>query len=177
MTVTIERYTFIQKVLHWLIALAVIVALGMGASLDWLGNGALKNQLYALHKATGILILGLMLLRVVVRIVFGAPPLPVNIPSWQRTAAAASHFLLYALILLMPIIGWAATSAYPAPIPFFGILDMPPLIGADRDLSKQLFAIHEWMSRGILALVGLHIAAALRHALIQKDGVFRRMWF
>ena len=177
MTVTIERYTFIQKLLHWLIALLVIGALGAGAALDWLDNGALKNQLYALHKATGMLILGLMLLRIAARIIFGAPPLPVSVPSWQRIAAAASHFLLYALILMMPVVGWAATSAFPAPIPFFGLFDVPPLIGADRDLSKQLFAIHYWMGKGILALVALHIAAALKHALIEKDGVLRRMWF
>ncbi len=177
MTPTIDRYTLIQKILHWLIALAVIGALGVGAALDWLGNGALGNQLYALHKATGMLILGLMLLRIVARIIFGAPPLPVSVPSWQRTAAAASHFLLYALILLMPVIGWAATSAFPAPIPFFGLFDVPALIGADRDLSKQLFAIHEWMGKAIFALVALHIAAALKHALVEKDGVLRRMWF
>ncbi len=175
MTVTIERYNFIQKLLHWLIALLVIGALGAGSALDWLDNGPLKNQLYALHKANGMLVLGLMLLRVVARIVFGAPPLPASVSSWQRTAAAASHFLLYALILLMPIVGWAATSAFPAPLPFFGLFEFPPLIGADRDLSKQLFEIHEIMGKVIIALVVVHIAAALQHAFIKKDGVLRRM--
>ena len=177
MTVTIEHYTFIQKLLHWIVALLVIGALGAGQALDWLDNGALKNQLYALHKATGMLILALMALRIVARIVFGTPSLPVSVPPWQRTAAAASHFLLYALILLMPIVGWAATSAFPAPLPFFGLFEFPPLIGADRDLSKQLFAIHHWMGKAILALVFLHIAAALKHAFIEKDGILRRMWF
>lgn len=174
---TADRYTLVQKVLHWIIALAVIGALGVGASLDWLASGALKNQLYALHKATGMLILGLMILRVGARLVFGAPPLPADVPGWQRTAAAASHFLLYALILAMPVVGWAATSAFPAPLPFFGLFEVPPLIGADRDLSKQLFVIHEWMGKAIFALVLIHIGAALQHALVKKDGVLRRMWF
>ena len=177
MTVTQERYTLVQKILHWLIALAVIGALGAGQAIDWLDDGPLKTQLYALHKATGMLILGLMLLRIVARIVFGAPPLPISIPSWQRTASAATHFLLYALILLMPIVGWAATSAFPAPIPFFGLFEVPPLIGGDRELSKQLFDIHHWMGKAIFLLVALHIGAALKHGLIDKDGVFRRMWF
>ena len=174
---TAERYTLIQKILHWLIALCVIGALGVGASLDWLENGALKNSLYALHKATGMLILGLMLLRLMARIVFGAPPLPPDVPSWQRTAAAGSHLLLYVLILLMPVVGWAATSAYPAPIPFFGLFDVPPLIGKDRALSEQLFAIHSIMGKAIFALVALHIGAALHHGIVRKDGVLRRMWF
>ena len=174
---TAERYTLVQKLLHWLIALCVIGALAVGASLDWLENGAFKNGLYDLHKATGMLILGLMLLRLVARIVFGAPPLPPDVPSWQRTAAAGSHLMLYVLILLMPVVGWAATSAFPAPIPFFGLFDVPPLIGADRDLSKQLFAIHHWMGITILALVALHIGAALHHEIVKKDGVLRRMWF
>jgi len=174
---TADRYTFIQKVLHWIIALAVIGALGAGAALDWLGNGALKNQMYALHKATGMLILGLMIARVAMRLVFGAPPLPVETPTWQKRAAGASHLALYALILAMPVVGWAATSAFPAPIPFFGLFDVPPLIGADRDLSKQLFWIHGVMGKAIFAIVAIHIGAALHHGLVKKDGVLRRMWF
>ncbi len=177
MTVTDQHYTFIQKALHWLIALTVLGALGVGAALDWLGNGALKNQLYALHKATGILILGLMLLRLAARFIFGAPPLPAHVPGWQRKASSATHFLLYALLLAMPVVGWAATSAFPAPLPFFGLFDVPPLIGKDRELSKQLFEIHEIMGKAIFALLILHIGAALQHALIKKDGVLRRMWF
>ncbi len=174
---TQERYTIIQKVLHWLIALAVIGALAAGSLLDFLDNGAFKNQLYALHKATGMLILGLMILRIAARIVFGAPALPIGTPSWQRAAAGVSHFLLYALILAMPIVGWAATSAFPAPIPFFGLFDVPALIGADRDLSKQLFWVHDIMGKVILALIAIHIAAALQHGFSRKDGVLRRMWF
>ena len=172
-----ERYTVLQKLLHWTVALAVIGALAGGTAIDWLSNGPLKNQVYALHKATGILILGLMLLRLVLRVVHGAPALPLAVPAWQRTAAAASHFLLYALLLLMPFVGWAATSAFPAPIPFFGLFDVPPLIGKDRALSEQLFEIHHFMGNAIIALIVIHVGAALQHALIKKDGVFQRMWF
>jgi cytochrome b561 len=85
--------------------------------------------------------------------------------------------MLYALILSMPILGWAATSAYPAPIPFFGLLDVPPLIGADRALSEQLFAVHAIMGKIILGIVLIHIGAALHHGLSRRDGVLRRMWF
>lgn len=174
---TAARYTLIQRLLHWIIAFAVIGALLGGQALDWLDSGDLKNQLYALHKATGFLILGMMLVRVLVRVIFGAPALPETIPSWQRRASAASHGLLYLLLVMMPVVGWAATSAFPAPLPFYGLFEVPPLIGADRELSKLLFEVHEWMGKAIIALILLHIGAALQHALVKKDGVFQRMWF
>ncbi len=174
---TPPRYASIQKILHWGIALLVIGALGVGAALDWMPNGALKNQAYALHKATGMLILGLMVLRVIVRLVYGAPPLPAGTPTWQRRAAGASHVALYALLVAMPLVGWAGTSAFPAPLPFFGLFEFPPLIGADRDLSGTLFTIHDWMGKAIFAILAIHIVAAVRHATVEKDGVFQRMWF
>ncbi len=171
------RYAFIQKLLHWLIALSVIGALAAGKLIDFVGNGDFKNMLYANHKATGFLILGLMILRLVVRMIYGAPGHGPAIARWQQTAASATHTLFYILLILMPVIGWAATSAFPAPLPFFGLFEVPPLIGKDRELSKQLFEIHEIMGNVIIALALTHIGAALYHGFILKDGVLRRMWF
>ena len=172
---TTDRYTLIQRILHWTIALAVIGALLGGQLINWLDNGPLKTQVYFLHKSTGILILGLMLSRVVTRLTFGAPALPVETPNWQRKASGATHFLFYALLVIMPLIGWAATSAYPAPLPFFGLFEVPALIGKNRELSEQLYEIHEIMGKVIFALIVLHISAALHHAWVRKDGVLRRM--
>lgn len=172
---TAVRYTLVQKTLHWSIALAVIGALAGGELIHWLDNGSFKDQVYFLHKSTGILILALMVARVVARLFHGAPALPAEIPGWQRRVSGLTHFLLYALLVTMPLVGWAATSAYPAPLPFYGLFDIPALVGADRALSEQLFAIHRYMGRAILALVVMHIGAALFHGLVKKDGVFQRM--
>ena len=172
---TTDRYTLIQRILHWTIALAVIGSLIGGQLIGWLENGPLKTQIYFLHKSTGILILGLMLLRVLTRLKFGAPALPVEVPGWQRKVSGATHFLFYALLVIMPLIGWAATSAYPAPLPFFGLFEVPSLIGENRALSEQLYEIHEIMGKVIFALIVLHIGAALHHTFIKKDGVLRRM--
>ena len=172
---TADRYTLIQRILHWTIALAVIGAL-IGAQLfDWLEDGPLKNQVYFLHKSNGILILGLMILRVATRLKFGAPAPPAEMPGWQRKVSGATHFLFYGLLVLMPLIGWAATSAFPAPLPFFGLFEVPPLLGENKALSEQLFEIHEIMGKVIIALIVLHIGAALHHAFIKKDAVLRRM--
>ena len=171
-----DRYHLIQRILHWTIALAVIGSLIGGQLIGWLENGPLKTQVFFLHKSTGILILGLMLMRVVTRLSFGAPALTVEMPDWQRKVSGLTHFLFYALLIIMPLIGWAATSAFPAPLPFFGLFDVPPLIGENKALSEQLFEIHEIMGKVILALVALHIGAALHHTLIKKDGVLRRMF-
>ncbi len=172
---TAVRYTLVQKILHWLIALAVIGALAGGELIHWLDNGSLKDQIYFVHKSTGMLILALMAARVVARLTYGAPGLPAEIPGWQRTVSGATHFLLYALLVLMPLVGWAATSAFPAPLPFYGLFEVPALIGADRALSERLFEVHHYMGRAILVLVAMHIGAALFHGLVKKDGVFQRM--
>lgn len=174
---TVARYAFVQKMLHWLIALCVLGALGAGKLIDFVGNGEFKNMLYANHKATGFLILGLMAARLLVRMIYGAPAHGPNVVRWQRNAAATVHILFYILLILMPVVGWAATSAFPAPLPFFGLFEVPPLIGKNRELSKQLFEIHEIMGNAIIALLIAHIGAALYHAIILKDGLLRRMWF
>lgn len=172
---TAVRYTLVQKVLHWSIALAVLGALAGGELIHWLENGAFKDQVYFLHKSTGFLILALMVVRVVVRLVHGAPALPLEVPAWQRAVSGFTHFLLYTLLVVMPFVGWAATSAFPAPLPFYGLFDVPALVGADRALSEQLFTIHFYLGRVILVLVAMHIGAALFHGLVKKDGVFQRM--
>lgn len=171
-----EKYALIQRLLHWLIALMVIGALGGGLMIDWLENGPFKNQVYFLHKSFGVTILALMLCRLLARMMFGAPPLPDTVLPWQRTASHAVHGLFYLLLIAMPLIGWAATSAYPAPVPVFGLFEMPGLVAKDRELSETLFAIHGIMGKAILALAIVHIGAAIMHGM-KRDGVFSRMWF
>ena len=189
-----EHYAGIQKLLHWLIALAVIGALTMGILITHkeLANSvlgeelrkSLSNDFYAWHKATGVLILVLMVLRVFTRLIYGRPGHPVDMPYWQSVVSGIVHATFYALLIAMPIIGWVATASFPAPVPFFGLVDnlnpvlgITDVIGKDRDFSKWLFGIHEIIGKILIGLVLLHILAALYHGLVRRDGVFRRMWF
>ena len=96
-------------------------------------------------------------------------------PYLQRLAAAGTHWALYALLLAQPIIGWIATSAYPAPIPVFGLFELPPLSSANRALSDRLFALHAGCGIAIAGIVALHVGAACHHHFVRKDRVLLRM--
>ena len=176
------RYSLTQRLLHWLIALLAIPALGVGLTLGWLGfegasesfGSAVTNILYAGHKTAGVLILLLMTLRLIVRLVRGTPaPVPTLTP-FERIASRAVHDLLYLVLLSLPIVGWLATAAGGYPVQFFA-WTLPGLIAKDPALSETLFQVHGALGWALLGLLSLHIAGALMHWLIKRDGVMRRM--
>lgn len=170
-----DVYTLPARVLHWLTAGLVLVMVPLGLVIANEAGGPLQDVLYSGHKSIGALILVLAIVRLAYRIGHPPPPLPDDIPVIQRLAAHATHWALYALLFAMPLLGWAGTSAYPAPVPFFGLFDLPALIGPNRALSEQLL---QWHGRVALALVGLaalHIGAALFHAFVRRDRVLLRM--
>ena len=171
---TSPRYTRVAIWLHWLIALAIIGNLLGGFLHD--GFGAAKGQVMAIHKATGILILLLTLVRIAWRLTHRAPPLPASTPGWQRSLAHVTHIALYALMLLVPMSGWAMASGSDKPISFYGLFDWPKL--AVTKSSAAAGAAHEAHEIGgiILAvLVVMHIAAALQHQFLLRDRLLARM--
>ncbi len=181
-----ENYATIQKILHWAIAVAAIGMLATGFYMSSIGFSAdlpqetqdLRNQLYSMHKSTGFLVLALMILRLLLRLVLGAPPLPRSVPQAQRFAAQASHFTLYALLIAMPLAGWAAVSVGGFMEPVYGLFEMPPLL--EKGTTEEYFdviGVHVAIAFAILAVLAAHVAGALYHLLIRRDGVFRRMWF
>ncbi|MCY1424455.1 Prokaryotic cytochrome b561 [compost metagenome] len=113
-----------------------------------------------------------MLVRIVVRLSFASPPLPSDLPAAQRWAAKASHVLLYALMLVMPLIGWGMLSAGGYPLP----LSLPALLPHDLKLYAVLRTAHSWLAYLLFATVLVHLAAALVHGLVRRDGVLRSMW-
>src|SRR5689334_18003665 len=137
-----EHYSSLQKTLHWLIAILIIVMIAVGLTMRNIGEGSVTNFLYELHKSTGLLILGLALLRIVVRLRRGAPPLEPGIPAMQRLAAYASHYGLYALIVLTPLAGWTATSACCAPVNFFWTVPVSLPVTGEEAWWKGVFRIH-----------------------------------
>ncbi len=173
----VERdYSPIAKLLHWLVAACVIFIIPAGIVMVNVElSDAVRNNLYSLHKAFGILILGLMAVRIGYRLTFGAPAASGALTPTQYVVSRIVHFTLYVLLIAMPILGWAGTSAFPAPVPFFGLFEMPALLGEDRELSKQLLAIHGYMGFFLAGVAVLHIAAGIYHGFIRRDGVLSRM--
>lgn len=173
------RYSGIARTFHWVTAAAVLVMLGTGLVMVYRGDTLdlwddLTNQLYATHKLLGFTLLWVVLARLAYRLVAGAPPLPADLPVAQKLVARANHAALYVLLLAMPILGWYAISLFPA-LETFGIT-LPALTAPDKASYESVIAIHVAGAFVLMGLLALHVAGALHHLLIRRDGVFARMW-
>lgn len=174
MTRTIRKFTILQRLLHWLMATCILAMLFIGVGM--VSTITPKYlPLITTHKTLGITILVLALIRLGVRLRCGVPPLPVNMPAPMRLGAQFSHYGLYALMIGMPLIGWAMMSTAAYPIVLFGDVRLPPLLPQSDALHTLLWQAHVYLAFAFYALILLHIAAALFHALVRRDGVFETM--
>ena len=173
------RYSFAARLLHWIVAAFVICMIPLG--LYMVSRGAATNfdavtgRLYDLHKLAGFTVLWLIVLRLFVRIRRGAPPPVETLTPPERIASNAVHHVLYVLLLVVPVLGWAGISAYPA-LSIFGLFNLPAILPADEPLANKILSVHGLLAQGLGILALIHIAAALRHRFIKRDGVLRRMW-
>lgn len=168
-------YDGVAKTFHWVVAACVIAVIPMGIAMLRVGPGSLQNQLFDLHRSFGALVLALMALRLLWRLFHSPPPLEIDLAPAQRLAASAVHLLLYVLLIAIPLVGWIGTNMFPAQISVFGLFTLPELAGANRELSKTVLGIHGWAGFFVGGLVVMHIAAALHHQFIRKDGLIDRM--
>ena len=168
-------YTRTARVLHWLTAALIITMIVVGLVMGNISNGPLQNTLYTLHKSTGILLIPIILYRLIYRLMNPPPPLPADIPAIQKLAAEGLHWGFYAILIAQPIIGWIATSAYRAPLPFFWLFELPPIAAENRAFSEQAFAVHRALGILLAFLISGHVAAALFHHFVRKDNVLMRM--
>jgi len=178
-----ERYDAAAILLHWVIGLGIASLIIIGLAMVHLPmNIGLKFELYQLHKSIGITVLLAALLRIIWRLTHKPPELPSAMPGLEKKAASASHFLLYALMLTVPLTGWAMVSVSPYNIPtvLYGVIpwpDMPILSGlADKKTADAATTfLHHKLGYIFIALIGLHMAAALRHHFWLRDRILRRM--
>ncbi|GGE37822.1 cytochrome b561 [Agaricicola taiwanensis] len=168
-------YPPLAKLLHWLVAVLVIVLIVLGLLLGSFPEGAVQNTAYDLHKSLGFTLLLLMIARLANRLIAGVPPSEPTIERWQIAASHAVHGLLYLALFAQPIIGLIANSAFGAPLNLFWLIEVPPLIDKNEELADRLFDLHETLGFIIAGLAAVHIAAALYHYFIRKDGVLQRM--
>jgi cytochrome b561 len=170
-----DHYPGTSKLLHWLIAACVLTTAPVAIVMTRIDEGATRDTLYSFHKSLGVLILTLMILRLINRLAVGAPIADPGIEPWQKTMSAIVHTLFYVLLLAMPLVGYVATSAFGAPVPVFGLFNLPPIIGKDEALAAQLFILHRWVGYLVIVLVLTHVSAALYHHFVRGDRVLQRM--
>lgn len=167
------QFTVFSRMLHWGMAVMVLAMLFIGIAM--VGSLVNYHLLVSIHKPLGIAILVLVIVRLINRYVNPPPPLPADMLMWQRAAAKLSHFLLYGLLIAMPLVGWGMLSAARYPIVLFGSLQLPPILPHDPMLYAVLRQTHTVLAYLLFLTFLAHLGAALLHALIHRDGVFESM--
>jgi cytochrome b561 len=169
-----QHFSTPARVLHWLMALMIFAMLFIGVGM--VASVSERHQwLINLHKPLGIAILLLVIVRLGVRFTHATPPLPSDLPSVQKLAAKLSHVLLYALMLALPLVGWAMISAAGDPVMLSSSVRLPALLSADAPTFALLRKAHTYLAYLLFATVLLHLAAALFHAWIRRDEVLASM--
>jgi cytochrome b561 len=173
-TVAPDRFNRTARALHWLMAALVLTMLLLGAGMMSTVSPT-YHRLFGWHRTIGILVLALVAVRLVNRLIRGAPPMPPDLPRWQRIAAGGSHVMLYILMFAIPLVGWATLSAADYPVLIFGDIQLPPIAGHNEQLFALLRPLHRWLAYLLFTVWLVHLGAALFHRLIRRDRVLESM--
>ena len=177
---TLYRYGTIAQFFHWLIVALIATQFTLAYIFSDMPLGLEKIGLIVTHKAIGMTVLILMILRLSWRFLSPPPALPTGTKSYERFLANAAHVLLYALVIALPLSGWLMSSAANIPVSYFAWFDFPVLVEPNKDLVKVTKTIHYGLNITLACMIFLHVVAALRHHFILRDDVLRRMlpqWF
>lgn len=166
-------------VLHWLTLALLVLQFPIGLYMTFRGKtlnvwDATTNALYSSHKLIGVMILIIVIARLAYRLRHGAPADEPTLSPWQRIASHLNHWGLYALLVTVPLAGYVGISQFPA-LDLFGVFSLPGIAAPDKAAADTTFEIHRLMAMGMLAMVALHVGAALWHHLIRRDNVLARM--
>lgn len=171
-----HRYTSVAIFLHWLLAVGIIATFGLGLTMvEMPGITPTKLKFFNWHKWAGVTIFAIATLRLLWRLWHPAPPLPAEMPGWQRRVATVTHVLLYALMFGLPLSGYFYSLASGFPVVYLGVVPLPVLIGPDPELKVLLKNVHYVFNIALSTLVIAHVGAALKHHFINRDDVLKRM--
>lgn len=174
-----RRYHPLAVALHWVLGLGLVALLAVGLYMESLPFSPQRLKLYNWHKWLGVVVLAGSVWRLGWRLWKRPPPLPVAVeqamPAWQRVAHHATHQGLYLLFFAVPLLGWAYSSAAGFPIVLFGVWPLPDFVPVSPELAESIKPWHGWAAYALAALVVLHVAGALKHAIVDRDGLLSRM--
>lgn len=175
---TAENWGAVAKILHWGVAVTILAMIPFGWWMEGLEPLSRRIEMTQWHKAVGVLLLVFILLRVIWRSTSKTPALPADMPAWEKAAAHAGHAALYLAILAQPVIGVLMSQASPYretyPVKLLG-LPLPNVVPVNETLEEVMSSLHSAGAWAILLLVGLHVAAALKHHFIDKNRILVRM--
>lgn len=173
-----KRYSVVAMILHWLIAIAVIVNWRVAEAADH-ASEAESREIMGTHMSIGVTILVLILLRFAWRLMYPPPPIAAHVSGWERVLARSVHTAFYVLLIAMPLAGWVAMSSFGFGVNIYGLFELPTLpIPQSRDLGSAIFDAHAAAGAVLLVLVVLHVLGTLKHTLVDKDGnIFRMLPF
>ena len=170
------RYSRTAVALHWLLALLLVTSFCVGVYMHDLPLTPERVRLFNWHKWAGITILTLSLLRLLWRLAH-APPADLPMRPWQRRSAWFAHRAMYLLFFAVPLVGWAYSSATGFQVVVFGVLPLPDFVPKSKPLADALETAHAVLAWTLAAFVVVHVAGALKHQFIDRDGLLSRMWF
>ena len=171
-----ERYDGVAISFHWAIALLIVANVALAWSLDaFERDSPIQKQFLTIHKSIGVTILILAVLRLAWRSIHRPPPLPESLPPWQRRVADLSHWLLYVVLIVMPISGLIDAGAFSQPVHYFFLFTLPAFIAHNEPLGHAAFAVHKATAVLLYILLAAHAGAALHHHFVRKDDVLRRI--
>lgn len=156
------------RLLHWFMAAALLLQWFAGEFDDAFGGSGF-------HVSLGLTLFALLLLRLALRLLLPSPPPPATAPGWERLAARAMHWAWYALLLALPVTGLLYRDLRDRAVSWFGLFDLPGFMEANRELAHQMEELHEWLAWVAVALLVLHVLAALKHHFIDRDHVLKAM--
>jgi cytochrome b561 len=169
------RYTTHAIVLHWILAVLIVFMAGLGWWMMTVEHEPGGRRWFELHQSIGLILFALVLLRVLWRLSHRPEPLPADVPAWQVRLSGLTQALLYVLILVLPITGIFGSLFSRQGLVFFGS-PLPHGVTPERHTAHLLFETHSWLVWVLVGLVALHVIGALKHLLVDRDRVFRRMW-
>ena len=172
----VASYDGVARALHWLVAVLAVIVVALAWAMERAPrNTPSRDQLMLFHQSVGLTILGIMVLRIGWRWQHPAPPLPSSLVRWERALSRITHATLYILFIAMPVAGYLNTAGAGHAVNFFGLTSIPPLIQENGRLSQAAIAFHLVGQYFVYLFVALHVAGALLHGVVKRDGVLERM--
>ena len=169
-------YHPLVRTLHWLMALVIFVALGLGVWATQLPRGDLRGEVLFVHKSLGVAVLALVVVRILARLALETPPYTVALDRLTHLAAAGGHLALYALMIALPVSGYVMSNAGRHGVSFFGLFALPDFVGENKPLAESAAQAHYLFALAIGVILAVHLVAVVWHARFKRDEVLTRMW-